>query len=91
MLTGHHICFANMAQTTTQTGLEPVTSAVTGRRSNQLSHWANQMIVIAKSFINIHQIRQHFKYLSLPITAKAKQQQHQIRFQSRTVTALCRP
>ena len=24
----------------TQTGLEPVTSAVTGRRSNQLSHWA---------------------------------------------------
>ena len=25
----------------TQTGLEPVTSAVTGRRSNQLSHWAN--------------------------------------------------
>ena len=25
---------------TTQTGLEPVTSAVTGRRSNQLSHWA---------------------------------------------------
>ena len=25
---------------TTQTGLEPVTSAVTGRRSNQLSHQA---------------------------------------------------
>ena len=27
-------------QQATQTGLEPVTSAVTGRRSNQLSHWA---------------------------------------------------
>ena len=27
---------------TTQTGLEPVTSAVTGRRSNQLSHWAKK-------------------------------------------------
>ena len=25
---------------TTQKGLEPSTSAVTGRRSNQLSHWA---------------------------------------------------
>ena len=25
----------------TQIGLEPTTSAVTGRRSNQLSHWAN--------------------------------------------------
>ena len=25
---------------TTQNGLEPMTSAVTGRRSNQLSHWA---------------------------------------------------
>ena len=25
---------------TTQAGLEPATSAVTGRRSNQLSHWA---------------------------------------------------
>ena len=26
--------------TTTQIGLEPTTFAVTGRRSNQLSHWA---------------------------------------------------
>ena len=25
---------------TTQIGLEPTASAVTGRRSNQLSHWA---------------------------------------------------
>ena len=29
-----------VSEETTQTGLEPVTSAVTGRRSNQLSHWA---------------------------------------------------
>ena len=28
---------------TTQKGLEPSTSAVTGRRSNQLSHWALYM------------------------------------------------
>ena len=27
---------------TTQIGLEPTASAVTGRRSNQLSHWALQ-------------------------------------------------
>ena len=33
---------------TTQTGLEPVTSAVTGRRSNQLSHWAIKGIVPSK-------------------------------------------
>ncbi len=31
---------------TTQTGLEPVTSAVTGRRSNQLSHWAMELVNI---------------------------------------------
>ena len=33
---------------TTQTGLEPVTSAVTGRRSNQLSHWAIKGIIPSK-------------------------------------------
>ena len=31
---------------TTQTGLEPVTSAVTGRRSNQLSHWAIKILYL---------------------------------------------
>ena len=29
-----------VSEETTQKGLEPSTSAVTGRRSNQLSHWA---------------------------------------------------
>ena len=29
---------------TTQIGLEPTTFAVTGRRSNQLSHWARYFI-----------------------------------------------
>ena len=28
----------------TQAGLEPATSAVTGRRSNQLSHWAKRCV-----------------------------------------------
>ena len=28
----------------TQTGLEPATSAVTGRRANQLRHWAMQLL-----------------------------------------------
>ncbi len=31
---------------TTQIGLEPTTSAVTGRRSNQLSHWAKQIYIV---------------------------------------------
>ena len=31
---------ANQSLSATQKGLEPSTSAVTGRRSNQLSHWA---------------------------------------------------
>ena len=30
---------------TTRNGIEPSTSAVTGRRSNQLSHWAKYLIV----------------------------------------------
>ena len=30
----------NFHSSTTQIGLEPTTFAVTGRRSNQLSHWA---------------------------------------------------
>ena len=33
-----HIVIVKTITETTQTGLEPVTSAVTGRRSNQLSH-----------------------------------------------------
>ena len=39
--TGQAICLSH----TTQTGFEPVTSAVTGRRSNQLSHWATKWIL----------------------------------------------
>ena len=35
-----HLYLLNRENKSTQTGLEPVTSAVTGRRSNQLSHWA---------------------------------------------------
>ena len=34
------ILFVFLKRKTTQIGLEPTTSAVTGRRSNQLSHWA---------------------------------------------------
>ena len=36
-LAGRHVCLAAMA---TLTGLEPATSAVTGRRANQLRHRA---------------------------------------------------
>jgi hypothetical protein len=35
-----HFNFIFITKETTQKGLEPSTSAVTGRRSNQLSHWA---------------------------------------------------
>ncbi len=46
-----YTCTLNEIEKTTQTGLEPVTSAVTGRRSNQLSHWAKKhqnMMSLAK-------------------------------------------
>ncbi len=35
---------------TTQIGLEPTTSAVTGRRSNQLSHWAIPKMLLLYTF-----------------------------------------
>ena len=37
-------------------GLEPTTSAVTGRRSNQLSHWAIHMYLqnYTLKYISIH-------------------------------------
>ena len=38
------IAMTTNAAQTTQTGLEPVTSAVTGRRDNQLRHWAKKWI-----------------------------------------------
>ena len=39
---------------TTQKGLEPSTSAVTGRRSNQLSHWALFLTVSLLKTICLH-------------------------------------
>ncbi len=36
----------------TQTGLEPATSAVTGRRANQLRYWANFNSLIARQLMN---------------------------------------
>ena len=36
------ILISQFFRCTTQMGLEPTTSAVTGRRSNQLSHWARK-------------------------------------------------
>ena len=44
----------------TQTGLEPVTSAVTGRRSNQLSHWAIKGLYLqnfTQIFTNTKEVR----------------------------------
>ena len=39
---------------TTQAGLEPATSAVTGRRSNQLSHWAtSQLTSLGSGQVNL--------------------------------------
>ena len=38
-----HAPFNNIA---THNGLEPMTSAVTGRRSNQLSQWALTFVII---------------------------------------------
>ena len=40
LITNQLLCQLSHIGISTQTGLEPVTSAVTGRRSNQLSHWA---------------------------------------------------
>ena len=44
---------------TTQTGLEPVTSAVTGRRSNQLSHGAIKVLYL-QNFIQMIRLSQFF-------------------------------
>ena len=46
-----HIVIVKTITETTQTGLEPVTSAVTGRRSNQLSHEA--LFTYLQNFIQI--------------------------------------
>ena len=45
---------------TTQIGLEPTTFAVTGRRSNQLSHWAIMKIFIVPSKPNSKMIHTVF-------------------------------
>ena len=61
---------------TTQTGLEPVTSAVTGRRSNQLSHWAIKGIYL-QNFTQILQTlllkNGHLDYASLRLDEFAPQ------------------
>ena len=43
-----------MPRKTTQIGLEPTTFAVTGRRSNQLSHWAIFFIMKVYTFKTAH-------------------------------------
>ena len=40
MLVRHALSHLSYAPETTQKGLEPSTSGVTGQRSNQLSYWA---------------------------------------------------
>ena len=47
---------------TTQIGLEPTASAVTGRRSNQLSHWA---LCTLKTAYEIFYLLYYFKTLVL--------------------------
>ena len=54
----------NSYSSTTQIGLEPTTFAVTGRRSNQLSHWAipednnlylqNRTLKLYLLYLNLH-------------------------------------
>ena len=47
---------------TTQIGLEPTTFAVTGRRSNQLSHWALKVNIPSKPNIEISSSNQHLPF-----------------------------
>ena len=57
-----------VSEETTQKGLEPSTSAVTGRRSNQLSHWA---IFIPKINFTLKQpsLNQIFRSSPRPISS----------------------
>ena len=48
-----------MINKATQIGLEPTTSAVTGRRSNQLSHWALEDTYLQNYIQNIFFIRNY--------------------------------